>query len=82
MGYNQRTKGNTMILPLPYIFSNPKWYYYDSEIGRYRPTDDAPPDAVDSLYKCQEAYDNEDDTIEYKIVDWQAELDCKWEEDK
>ena len=44
---------------MPYFLTNKDWYYYDMNTGRYKLTDKATKEAIDSYNKYYEELDAE-----------------------
>lgn len=48
----------------PIFLANPEWYYYDESEGRYKLTDKAPKEAVESYEKYYEKLNGPEEMIE------------------
>ena len=45
-----------MIMNEPYFMTNDKWYYYDENEGKFKLTDKAPPEAIESYKEFYKLY--------------------------
>lgn len=52
-----------MIHERPFFVNNPEWYYYDESEGRYKLTDKAPKEAMES-YEYYEKLNDPEEMIE------------------